>query len=80
MKALGQRYAQYLNLTSRRSGALWEGCFRSCLMQEDNYLLTVRYIELNPVQAGMMRHPTEYTPCSHLPGPVEGRAVKPFVV
>lgn len=35
MKGLGQRYVQYVNRTYRRSGTLWEGRFRSCLMQEE---------------------------------------------
>jgi putative transposase len=61
MKALGQRYAQYVNRTYRRSGTLWEGRFRSCLTQEEHYLLAcMRYIELNPVRAGMVEHPGEY--------------------
>lgn len=61
MKALGQRYVQYVNRTYQRSGTLWEGRFKSCLMQEDNYLLSCqRYIELNPVRAGMVAHPAEY--------------------
>lgn len=61
MKALGQRYVQYVNRTYRRSGTLWEGRFRSCLTQEENYLLACqRYIELNPVRAGMVEHPAEY--------------------
>lgn len=61
MKALGQRYVQYVNRVYRRSGTLWEGRFRSCLAQEDTYLLTCqRYIELNPVRADMVSHPAEY--------------------
>ena len=61
MKALGQRYVQYVNRTYRRSGTLWEGRFRSCLTQEDAYLLACqRYIELNPVRAGIVTHPAEY--------------------
>lgn len=61
MKALGQRYAQYVNRTYRRSGTLWEGRFRSCLTQEEGYLLAcMRYIELNPVRACMVAHPGEY--------------------
>ena len=61
MKALGQRYVQYVNRTYRRSGTLWEGRFRSCLLQEDGYLLACqRYIELNPVRAVMVAHPGEY--------------------
>ena len=39
MKRLGQRYVQYINRTYRRSGTLWEGRFRSCLTQEEAYVL-----------------------------------------
>lgn len=61
MKALGQRYVQYFNRTYRRSGTLWEGRYRSCLTQAEDYLLACqRYIELNPVRAGMVAHPAEY--------------------
>ena len=61
MKALGQRYVQYVNRTYQRSGTLWEGRFRSCLAQDEGYLLgCMRYIELNPVRAGMVAHPAEY--------------------
>ncbi len=61
MKALGQRYVQYVNRVYRRSGTLWEGRFRSCPIQEEIYLLAChRYIELNPVRAGMVEHPGEY--------------------
>lgn len=61
MKHLGQRYVQYINRTYRRSGTLWEGRFRSCLTQSEDYVLACyRYIELNPVRAGMVRHPRDY--------------------
>ena len=61
MKALGQRYVQYFNRTYRRSGSLWEGRYRSCLTQAEDYLLACqRYIELNPVRAGMVAHPADY--------------------
>lgn len=61
MKGLGQRYVQYVNRTYRRSGTLWEGRFRSCLMQEESYVLACyRYIEMNPVRAEMVEHPAEY--------------------
>ena len=60
MKALGQRYVQYFNRTYRRSGTLWEGRYRSCPTQAESYLLACqRYIELNPVRAGMVEHPGE---------------------
>ena len=61
MKMLGQRYVQYINRTYRRSGTLWEGRFRSCLLQEEGYFPEChRYIELNPVRAAMVEHPTHY--------------------
>jgi putative transposase len=61
MKNLGQRYVQYVNRTYRRSGTLWEGRFRSSLVQRQGYLLKCqRYIELNPVRAGMVRLPGTY--------------------
>lgn len=61
MKALGQRYVQYINRTYKRSGTLWEGRYKSCPIQAETYLLTCqRYIELNPVRANMVAHPAEY--------------------
>jgi putative transposase len=61
MKALGQRYTQYVNRKHERSGTLWEGRYRSCPIQSENYLLACqRYIELNPVRAGLANHPADY--------------------
>lgn len=61
MKALGQRYVQYVNRVYRRSGSLWEGRYRSCPTQAASYFLVCqRYIELNPVRARMVDHPAEY--------------------
>jgi putative transposase len=61
MKHLGQRYVQYVNRTYRRTGTLWEGRFRSCLTQSEDYVLAChRYIELNPVRAGMVAKPQDY--------------------
>lgn len=61
MKHLGQRYVQYVNRTYQRSGTLWEGRFRSCLTQSEDYVLACyRYIELNPVRAGMVTKPEDY--------------------
>jgi putative transposase len=61
MKHLGQRYVQHVNRTYRRSGTLWEGRFRSCLIDSEPYLLACqRYIELNPVRAAIVRHPRQY--------------------
>jgi putative transposase len=61
MKGLGQRYVQYINRTYRRTGTLFEGRFRSALVEADGYLLACqRYIELNPVRARMVPTPEDY--------------------
>ena len=61
MQALGRRYVRYFNFEYQRSGTLWEGRYKSCLVQEERYLLEVyRYIELNPVRAEMVTDPGEY--------------------
>jgi putative transposase len=61
MRDLGQRYVQYFNRRHDRTGTLWEGRFRSCIVQSALYVLgCYRYIELNPVRAGMVDHPTGY--------------------
>lgn len=61
MRDLGQRYVQYFNRQHERSGTLWEGRFRSCIAESARYVLgCYRYIELNPVRAGMVDHPTGY--------------------
>ena len=76
MKALGQCYVQYVNRTYRRSGTLWEGRFRSCLLQDDAHVLTCyRYIELNPVRACLVGHPAEYRWSSYRAN-AQGEAVK----
>lgn len=61
MKALGQRYVQYINRTYKRTGTLWEGRYKSCPIQAESYLMTCqRYIELNPIRANIVEHPAEY--------------------
>ena len=61
MKQLGQRYVQYVNRTYQRSGTLWEGRFRSSIIQQQDYLfICQRYIEMNPVRVGIVDHPGEY--------------------
>ena len=54
MQELGRHYVRYFNVSYRRRGTLWEGRFKSCLVQEENYLLQLyRYIEMNPIRAWM---------------------------
>ncbi len=61
MKELGQHYVQDFNRANRRTGTLWEGRFRSSVIDSKQYLFTChRYIELNPVRAAMVRHPGDY--------------------
>jgi putative transposase len=73
MKHLGQRYVQYVNRTYRRSGTLWEGRFKSCLSQSESYVFACyRYIELNPVRAGMCARPGEYRWSSYRANADEG--------
>lgn len=60
-QSVGRRYVQYFNFTYRRSGTLWEGRYRATVVDSEQYLLTLmRYIELNPVRAGMVAHPWDY--------------------
>jgi len=61
MQALGRYYVRYVNQTYQRTGTLWEGRFKSALIDSENYFLLVsRYIELNPVRACMVEHPAQY--------------------
>ena len=61
MQSLGRRYVQYVNRFYRRTGSLWEGRYKSSLVQAESYLLACqRYIELNPVRAGMVADPGQY--------------------
>lgn len=78
MRASGQAHVQAFNFRHGRSGTLWQGRFKSCLVETDRYLLTViRYIELNPVRAAMVVRPEDYrwsSVHSHL-----GRACDPLL-
>jgi len=61
MQSVGRRYVRYVNREYRRSGTLWEGRYKASLIQAERYLFACsRYIELNPVRAGMVDHPGEY--------------------
>jgi len=66
MRNLGQRYVQYFNRRHARTGTLWEGRFRSCVAESARYVLACyRYVELNPVRAGIASHPSDYPWSSH---------------
>ena len=61
VQALGRQYVRYFNGQNQRTGTLWEGRYRSCLVQPDSHLLEVyQYIELNPVRAELAGNPAEY--------------------
>jgi putative transposase len=71
MQMLGRYYVQYYNYTYQRTGTLWEGRYKATLIDSEAYLLTcMRYIELNPVRANMVAHPSDYPwssyPCNAL--------------
>jgi putative transposase len=60
-QSVGRRYVQYFNFHYKRSGTLWEGRYWATVVDSERYLLTVmRYIELNPVRAGVVAHPRDY--------------------
>jgi len=58
---VGRFYVSYVNNTYGRTGTLWEGRYKASLVEEENYLLSCyRYIELNPVRAGMVKRVEDY--------------------
>jgi REP-associated tyrosine transposase len=61
MQAVGRRYVRYFNQRQARSGTLWEGRYRSTLIQTERYLLAcMAYIDLNPVRGGLVVDPGDY--------------------
>ena len=66
MQAVGRSYVLYFNKRHGRSGTLWEGRYRSALIQTERYLLAcMAYIDLNPVRAGMVAQSADYPWSSH---------------
>lgn len=66
LQDVGRRYVRNINSIHERTGTLWEGRFKSSLIDSDLYLFTChRYIELNPVRAGIVRRPGDYAWSSH---------------
>ena len=62
MKNLGQRYVQAFNRRHARTGTLWDGRFRSFVVDSEKYLFRCyQYIEMNPVRAGMVSNPRDYS-------------------
>ncbi|WP_332775025.1 REP-associated tyrosine transposase [Polaromonas sp.] len=66
MQAVGRRYVRYFNDSQGRSGTLWEGRYRSTVIQTERYLLAcMAYIDLNPVRAGLVAEARDYPWSSH---------------
>ena len=66
MQAVGRRYVRYFNDRQKRSGTLWEGRYKSTLIQTERYLLACMvYIDLNPVRAAMVGQARDYAWSSH---------------
>ncbi len=66
MHSASRRYAGYFNHRYERTGTLWEGRFHASLVATDRYLITChRYIDLNPVRAGLAAAPEQYAWSSH---------------
>ena len=61
MRHVNWRYSRYINDTQSRTGSLWEGRYRASLIEADDYYFACsRYIELNPVRAGLAKAPNAY--------------------
>lgn len=71
MQRLGRQYVGQFNARHRRTGTLWEGRYKACLVDSADYLLRcVRYIDLNPVRARITDDPTGFpwSSCASLCG------------
>ena len=66
MQSIGRIYVQRFNTRNRRTGTLWEGRYKAAIVDDQAYLLAcMRYIELNPVRAGLAAEPRDYAWSSH---------------
>jgi len=71
MQKIGRRYVGQFNARHTRTGTLWEGRYKSCLVDSENYVLQCsRYIDLNPVRARMTDDPVPFawSSCASLCG------------
>lgn len=83
MQAVGRRYVRYFNQRQGRTGTLWEGRYRSTLIQAERYLLAcMAYIDLNPVRAGLAEAVGEYpwSSYSHYVGRRNDRLISPHPI
>lgn len=61
MQSIGRRYVRHINHRYRRSGTLWEGRYRACLVSNGEHLLDCQqYIETNPVRALLAPRAADY--------------------
>lgn len=66
MQTIGRRYVYYFNHRYGRTGGLFEGRYRSTIIDSERYWFRcMRYVELNPVRAGLVEHPHHYRWSSH---------------
>jgi len=78
MQAVGRSYVRYFNDTQQRTGTLWEGRYKSTVIQTERYLLAcMAYIDLNPVRAGMVQAARDYPWSSH--GHYTGQRIDPLI-
>ncbi len=80
MQAVGRSYVRYFNDLHHRTGTLWEGRYKSTLIQTERYLLACMvYLDLNPVRAGLVTDPKQYAWSSHrhFTGQVQDRRLTP---
>ena len=67
MQGIGRRYVRHFNQRQQRTGTLWEGRYKSTLIQAEHHLLAcMAYIDLNPVRAGIVADPGDYPWSTHL--------------
>ncbi len=61
MQAMANKYARYFNAKHQRTGTIWEGRYKSCLVDSELYLFTLyKYIEMNPIKAHMVESLNDY--------------------
>lgn len=61
MQSMANRYVRYFNAKNKRTGTIWEGRFKSCLVDSEHYLFALyKYIEMNPIKAGMVKELADY--------------------
>ena len=83
MQAVGRRYVQYFNRRHQRSGTLWEGRYKSTVVDTDQYLLAcMAYIDLNPVRAGLVSKASDYrwSSYSHYAGLGNDKLISPHAL